>query len=432
MNNNPNQNDRQQQNGSRPAQSNARSAQNSAHQTQNGARSAQQNGNRAAHNNARHTQNGNRAAQSNARPNQNSTRPMQGNKPSNKKRRISFQPNRDGIMAAITLLLVIILVVTIIVCVVKAISKAASGNDSTTDTTIAAETTTEITTEPPATDFETTAPIVGSWNEGYVLEKLSNTKIYEGDLVLVNYENEYKFPAAMEKKLDKIYGKTGYSSLYVLSTTETMLNMSMYSDLVRLLTQMKTENYATLNDGDRIIINSGYRTLDYQQGLYDKAVSNGTEGYSARAGYSEHHTGLAFDIKIYTKANRMIDLRTSEQDWLLANCAKYGFILRYPADKTDITQILEESWHFRYVGVPHAQYIMENDLCLEEYIDMLRNDHAYGQAEPLNYTADGKDYIIYYVPASVVNDTTYVPVPASGNYTVSGNNSDGFIVTVTK
>ncbi len=424
MNNNPNQNDRQQQNGNRTTQNSARPTQNGTRPAQNSARPTQ-NGARPAQNGARPTQNG-------ARPAQNGARPTQNGRPANKKRKLTFQPNRDGIMAAITLLLVLVLVVTIIICVVKAITKAASGDDRTTDTTVAVETTTEITTAPPATDFETTAPVAGSWNEGYVLEKFSNTKVYEGDLILVNYANEYKFPAAMEKKLDKIYGKTGYSSIYVLSTADTMLNMSMYTHLVQLLTQMKTENFTTLSSGDRIIINSGYRTLDYQQGLYDKAVSNGTEGYSARAGYSEHHTGLAFDIKIFTEKNQMIDLRASEQNWLLANCAKYGFILRYPADKTDLTQILEESWHFRYVGVPHAQYMMENNICLEEYIDILRTNHAYGQAEPLNYTADGKDHIIYYVPASVVNDTTAVPVPASGNYTISGNNSDGFIVTVTK
>ncbi len=381
---------------------------------------------------SRPTQNGARPTQNGARPTQNGARPVQ-NSGKTPKKKMRFHPNKDGIMAILVLLLIVVLVITIIVCIVKAISDAvSSGNDDTTETTITTidtSTTTEATTV--ITDIVTTSPVVGAWNEGYVLENYSNSKVNEGNLVLVNYANEYTFPATMEKKIVDMYGQTGHGSVYVLGSG-VKLNTTIISSLAQMLTEMRAANTLTLGSGDRIMINSGYRTLDYQQTLYDKAVSNGTEGYSARAGYSEHHTGLAFDIKIYTSKSATVDLRANEQDWIMANCAKYGFILRYPAEKTDITQILEESWHFRYVGVPHAQYIMENDLCLEEYIDLLREKYTYGVNEPLNYTVDGTEYIIYFVPASLVNDTTSVTVPASGTYTVSGNNVDGFIVTVTK
>lgn len=87
-------------------------------------------------------------------------------------------------------------------------------------------------------------------------------------------------------------------------------------------------------------------------------------------GYSEHSTGLAFDI--VSLGYQMLDAKqedTAENKWLQKHCAEFGFILRYPKDKTDITEISYESWHFRYVGVDAAQYIMENDLTLEEYLE---------------------------------------------------------------
>ncbi len=81
-----------------------------------------------------------------------------------------------------------------------------------------------------------------------------------------------------------------------------------------------------------------------------------------------------------------------------------------------------ESWHFRYVGLPHACVMAENDLCLEEYIDYLRGFPFSG--EHLQVTCLGRSYEIYYCP----RDQVYVPV--NGTYTISGNNVDGFIVTI--
>ncbi len=88
-------------------------------------------------------------------------------------------------------------------------------------------------------------------------------------------------------------------------------------------------------------------------------------------GYSEHETGLALDI--VSADYQLLDDNqetTAENIWLRENCWKYGFILRYPADKEDITQISYESWHFRYVGEEAAEYITSNGICLEEYLDL--------------------------------------------------------------
>ena len=394
--------------------------------------------NRPVQNGARPVQNGTRPVQNGSRPVQNGNRPTQNTRPNQPKKKMRFHPNKDGIMAIIALFLILVLIITIVVCVVKAISDAISSDksDTTTITTVDTSTTSATTVATTVlTDLATTAPVVGAWNEGYVLQNYANTKVHEGNLILVNYKYEYTFPSTMEKKIDSLWGKEGYSSAYVLGT-DTRLNTSIVHDLAQMLTAMKAANGATLTTGYNLQVASGYRSYSYQNDLYNKAVANGTEGYSAIAGHSEHHTGLAFDIKVFYKAEdgktATYDLRAAEQDWILANAANYGFILRYPAEKVDITKILEESWHFRYVGVPHATYITEKAICFEEYIDLLRENHTYGVSDPLSVTAGGKDYVVYFVPASVESDVTAVTVPASGNYTVSGNNVDGFIVTVEK
>ena len=85
-------------------------------------------------------------------------------------------------------------------------------------------------------------------------------------------------------------------------------------------------------------------------------------------GTSEHQLGLAVDI--CSMDYQLLDEgqeQTAEYQWLRAHCAEYGFILRYPPDTTDITGIIYEPWHFRYVGTPHAQLMTERGLTLEEY-----------------------------------------------------------------
>ena len=137
------------------------------------------------------------------------------------------------------------------------------------------------------------------------------------------------------------------------------------------------------------VICSSYRTHDKQEELFRKKVNTlRKQGYSqeeaeteaarwvARPGTSEHETGLAVDI--VDKSYQLLDEKqeqTPVQQWLMAHCAEYGFILRYPVEKSDLTGIGYEPWHYRYVGVEAAKAITEQGLCLEEY--------WMGQTEPL-------------------------------------------------
>jgi len=133
----------------------------------------------------------------------------------------------------------------------------------------------------------------------------------------------------------------------------------------------------------RIIALSGYRDYEYQKELFDNKVQRlqQEKGYSitkareeaatvvAVPGTSEHQLGLALDLvdARHVKLDESQE-NTAAYKWLYEHCAEYGFIVRYPNGKTDITGIIYEPWHFRYVGVEAATYIMENNITLEEYL----------------------------------------------------------------
>ena len=127
-------------------------------------------------------------------------------------------------------------------------------------------------------------------------------------------------------------------------------------------------------DGFDIVMRTGYRSYDYQDYLFNSYAANYGEAeantYSARPGQSEHQTGWCCDVGRIGYGLTSFD-GTAEADWIAENSWKYGFILRYPADKTDITGYIYESWHIRYVGKDAAQYIYENGLTLEEYLGIL-------------------------------------------------------------
>jgi len=112
---------------------------------------------------------------------------------------------------------------------------------------------------------------------------------------------------------------------------------------------------------------SGFRSYETQVELYEAYAErdrqDAADRYSARAGFSEHQTGLAIDL------NDVSDTfgETAAGQWVAAHCAEYGFILRYPEGKEEKTGYMYEPWHIRYVGVELAQSIADSGLCLEEY-----------------------------------------------------------------
>ena len=116
---------------------------------------------------------------------------------------------------------------------------------------------------------------------------------------------------------------------------------------------------------------SAYRTYEYQKNLYEKYLNidevSVVDTYSARAGHSEHQTGLAFDVYNVKKSYEEFG-STNEYKWLKDNAYRYGFILRYQKQKEYITGYKFEPWHIRYVGIDASTYIYKNNLTLEEYL----------------------------------------------------------------
>ena len=130
---------------------------------------------------------------------------------------------------------------------------------------------------------------------------------------------------------------------------------------------------------DNITLKSttAYRSYNYQKTLYDNYVLKDgiikADTYSARPGYSEHQLGLAVDLTdLSVKDGRINDL---DYEWLINNSYKYGFIIRYPKGKENITGYIYEPWHLRYLGIELATNVYNSDLTYDEYYDLYMSEH---------------------------------------------------------
>jgi len=204
--------------------------------------------------------------------------------------------------------------------------------------------------------------------------------------------------------------------------------------LERQTARMLAEVAALLQCKDQIVPVSGYRTMQEQQAIYaDSMRENGkefTKKYVATVGCSEHQTGLAIDLG----ENRPdIDFirpyfpYTGICQEFRKLSVQYGFIQRYPAGRESITQIAHEPWHFRYVGYPHSQLIRGNEFTLEEYTDCLK--HFPFDGAHLRIKHDNYDFEIFHVPVEPGQEVE-IELPDRIPFQVSGNNDDGFVVTL--
>ena len=222
------------------------------------------------------------------------------------------------------------------------------------------------------------------------------------DVSLVTYRHESTYPEkqpeivnTLEQKYEKtdkqVYHKSDDWMLTLVNADNPLTND--YSPKLKSLTsghkfderaidQLNAMLSAMRAQGLSPVVCSAYRTVEYQRTLFNNQVERQmTKGLSreqaeiearksvAYPGTSEHNLGLAADIvSINYQLLNDAQADTPEMKWLFEHCHEYGFILRYPKDKTDITGIIYEPWHFRYVGKETATEIMESDLCLEEYL----------------------------------------------------------------
>lgn len=189
----------------------------------------------------------------------------------------------------------------------------------------------------------------------------SSNDITDWKLILVNYQ--HSLPDNFEIDLE-----------YVNSTRK--FDSRDITELNQMLKDMKKSGVTN------IWVQSAYRSIEYQTDLFNNKINyfmllgNTREEAEKltlqtinRPGTSEHNLGLAVD---FNYVNNDFE-KTEEFKWLQKNAENYGFILRYKQEKEDITKVDYEPWHWRYVGVENAKKMNELDMCLEEYIDYLKN-----------------------------------------------------------
>ena len=222
-------------------------------------------------------------------------------------------------------------------------------NGTTAESTVqVSETTTQATTAP--TTQTTTQPTTVNVNEDLLLLVNYNhplSKAYKPRLVRTEYNKEVdaRAKAALEKMLGDCRA-AGHKPLLCSAYRSVAFQKELLTNKIDSLCR---------------------------QGYSEAAAKKEASVWIAAPGTSEHHTGLAVDIVDINY--QLLDEKqedTATQKWLMQNCYKYGFILRYPTDKKAVTHINYEPWHYRYVGVTNAKKITTSGLCLEEYLAKMK------------------------------------------------------------
>lgn len=245
----------------------------------------------------------------------------------------------------------------------------------------------------------------GSIRDSDSLKVVTQDQVYQGDLLLVNKQ----YPVhedSVKSDIVTLFDQKDLVQGYGLLDTSIRLSESVAHKFNKMIK-------AAEKDGvNHFLISSGYRDFEEQEQLYAEKGSD----YALPAQYSEHNLGLSLDIG----SSQSEMSKAPEGKWLEKNAWKYGFILRYPKDKTEITGIKYEPWHFRYVGLPHSAIIQEKGIVLEQYLDLLKENSE------ISTVVDGKTYTVNYYP---VSGYTSIKIPKEGQYKTSGDNMDGVIVT---
>ena len=187
-----------------------------------------------------------------------------------------------------------------------------------------------------------------------------------------------------------------------------------------------------------MVITSAYRNFDKQTSLYNnkttilsrkmnrKTALEEASKVVAIPGTSEHQTGLAADI--CTDGVGLISSfgGTKQGKWLKDNSWKYGYIIRYPEDKTDITRIIYEPWHVRYVGDGHAELMKAKNMCLEEYVEYLKGNG-------ITYFTDsnGSEYMIQYIDRETLSPSGIaLNLNEDSTWTISNCTKDSYVLTI--
>lgn len=249
------------------------------------------------------------------------------------------------------------------------------------------------------------------------MELNNNESLGKGNLILVNNDNAYAADLT-DSVVSLIQYNTNSDGDQLFSLTDS--SVCSLEPAALQMQSMMTAFYAKNSDSS-LFISTGYVAPDDQESL------------AFDSGKNDAGTGLSFNLGLWSDDSGMSAYDGSgDYSWITDNMAKYGFVTRYPSDKSDITGTAGDPAIIRYVGLPHAEIMSANGFCLEEYINYIK---TYTFENPLQQTgSNGVVYAVYYTEMKKGNTTEIkIPTKADGTeytYSISGNNVDGYIVTV--
>ena len=274
-------------------------------------------------------------------------------------------------------------------------------------------------------------------SENFTYVSMDSASVNVGNLLLINDGFKYTLPADLSDMINVYqYQKNAANNEYT-KINETLTYTLTYDSICL--------NKITLDAFNKMILdycNSPDFTSSNENFVSNLEIAWG--GYSATTRHEyqqdvdnigkdfyDHALGTTLTLKINDPSTPIKEsILKSQFAWIYQNAHKYGFIIRYPDACASHTQVNKNvRVHLRYVGVEHATYIFNNQICLEEYLELIRTQHSYSNPLVVNST-DGKTYNVYYVEHS--GNPTSVPVPQNSAYTISGDNMNGFIVSVEK
>lgn len=336
-----------------------------------------------------------------------------------KKQKSAWRRTLESSKLEVCLFVVILaLLIVLVVFAIKDAKKKRSGGEiAPTPYQVAQNTPTQVppvTEEPspsPIPDTPTPTPAPTPYPVG--LCESVTTDVYAepvpGDnwkidyLMLVNWTHRLKYTGDPENlvRLNEVLTASFYtienpktvaasSRNFVIETEEDGYDRGNREALIHL-NEMCTAYHDSTKNGVKVSQTGAYRNYATQDRFWNNRDRSLNPPKTIPGNASEHRTGLGFDIWV-------LDGEKYDYTWFRANCYKYGFILRYPSDKTKITGITYEQWHFRYVGVEAATEINQLGYCLEEYV-------AYKNGEPLPTSAN--------IPPEKASETTPTPTPTN-------------------
>ena len=205
---------------------------------------------------------------------------------------------------------------------------------------------------------------------------------------------------------------------------------------------MERLNYmlnAAYGDGvSGMVITSTFRTFDKQTSLFNNKTSILSRSMNRKTameeaskivavpGSSEHQTGLAADICSDRVGLVKNFANTKQGKWLEDNSWKFGFIVRYPKDKTELTGIIYEPWHVRYVGIVHSEFMKVNNLCLEEYVEYLKTNRVISFSD-----SSDSNYIVQYIYKQDLNTIgVTLSLPGTSTWNISNCTKDSYVLTI--